>query len=262
MLAAPFLFPILFPLTWVCLIPLLWLILRARLRQAFLVGLGTGVVMNLLGFYWLNYTIRVFGGFPHGISEIVWLGFAVYSALPLALFSLLVRIYGLGPLGLFPAVFWVTIEFWFPLLFPWYLANTQIRFLTLIQSADLVGPYGTSFILVWVNTILYQLGEALWARKKQLRLPMTEAAIITVILGALLVYGHLRLSTVAKEVDAAPALTVAAVQGNISIRTKGDITYLESNLDSYKELTSQIKGAQLVVWPESAVEAWVRFRQK
>ncbi len=220
------------------------------------------MVMILVGFYWLNYTIRVFGGFPHGISEIIWLGHAVYAALPLALFSLLVRIYGFGPLGLFPALFWVTIEFWFPQLFPWYLANSQSSFLTLIQSADLIGPYGTSFVLVWANTVLYQIGEGLFIKKGRKRIPITETAMVGAVLVGLLVYGHTRLSAVSKEMEAAPALTVAAVQGNISIRTKGDLTYLESNLASYKELTSKVRGAQLVIWPESAVEAWVPENMK
>ncbi len=262
LLAAPFLFPVLFPVTWVSLIPLLWLLQRVSVRQALLFGLGVGGVMNLLGFYWLNYTIRVFGGFPHGLSEIIWLGFAVYAALPVALFSLLVRFYGLGPLGLFPALFWVTIEFWFPLLFPWHLANSQSYFLTLIQSADLIGPYGTSFVLVWVNSVLYQIGEGVFVSKSRKRIPVTETTIVGAVLAGFLVYGHARLAAVSTEMEAAPAITVAAVQGNISIRTKGNLTYLQSNLASYKDLTSKIQGAQLVVWPESAVEAWVPQNMK
>lgn len=257
LLAGPFLFPILFPVSWVSLIPLLWLVQRASVRQAFLFGLLAGGVMNLLGFHWLNYTIRVFGGFPHGLSEIIWLGFAAYSALPVALFSLLVRFYGLGPLGLFPALFWVTIEFWFPLLFPWYLANSQSYFLPLIQSADLIGPYGTSFVLVWVNTVLYQIAEGTFVPKGRKRIPMPETVMVGAVLVGLLVYGHFKLSAVSKEMNAAPTLTVAAVQGNINIRTKGNLTYLESNLASYKDLTSKVQGAQLVIWPESAVESWV-----
>ena len=262
LLAGPFLFPILFPVSWVALIPLLWLVQRVSVRQAFLFGLLVGGVTNLLGFYWLNYTIRVFGGFPHGLSEIVWLAFAIYSALPVALFSLLVRFYGLGPLGLFPAIFWVTIEFWFPLLFPWHLANSQSNFLTLIQSADLIGPYGTSFVLVWVNTVLYQIADGTLVPKGRKRIPMPETALVVAVLVGLLGYGHFRLSAISMEMDAAPAMTVAAVQGNINIRTKGNITYLESNLASYKDLTSKVQGAQLVIWPESAVESWVPDNMK
>jgi len=258
----PFLFPILFPVSWVALLPLLWLVQRVSVRQAFLFGLLVGGVTNLLGFYWLNYTIRVFGGFPVGLSEIVWLGFAIYAALPVALFALLVRFYGLGPLGLFPAIFWVTLEFWFPLLFPWHLANSQSNFLTLIQSADLIGPYGTSFVLVWVNTVLYQIAECILVSKDGKRIPMPETAIVVAVFVGLLGYGHYRLSVVSTDMDAAPAMTVAAVQGNINIRTKGNVTFLESNLASYKDLTSKIQGAQLVIWPESAVESWVPDNMK
>ena len=156
LIAGPFLFPILFPLAWVAFIPLFWLLRSGEtLRRAFFSGWLTGVVANLLGFHWLVYTIKVFGGFSYGVSGVVFLIFIVLEAFQFSLFSLLVRRFGFGPLNLFPALFWVAIEFWFPHLFPWHLANSQSSFLTMIQSADLVGTYGTSFLIVWLNTTLY-----------------------------------------------------------------------------------------------------------
>lgn len=266
LLAGPFLFPVLFPLSWVSLVPLFWLIQRMSLRRAFLFGWLTGGITHVLGFYWLNHTIGVFGGFPHGISEFIFLIFTAYSALPVAFFALLVRYHGPGPLCLFPALVWITIEFWFPHLFPWYLANSQANFLSLIQWADLVGPYGTSFLLVWVNTVVFITVQAnlpfhppqpfphLHGRR---RVPLPETVAVGALLLGVIVYGHVRLDSVSRELQRAPSLTIAAVQGNIDIRSKGDLTYLASNLDVYKELTKGIDGAALVIWPESAVEAWL-----
>ena len=112
LLALPFLFPVLFSLAWVALIPLLWILKRsAGLSEAFFFGWLTGAGAILLGFYWLDYTIRVFGGFPYGVSELIFLGVVAYAALPVALFALLVRLCGYGPLRLFPALFWIVIEF-------------------------------------------------------------------------------------------------------------------------------------------------------
>jgi len=260
LLALPFLFPVLFPLSWVSLVPLLWLIDRVPLRQAFLFGWLAGAVTNLVGFYWLNYTIGVFGGFPHGLIELIFLGFIAYGGLPVALFALITRFHGTGPLGLFPALAWVAIEFWFPQLFPWHLANSQAYFLPLIQWADLVGPYGTSFLLVWINTVLYKVAETSLrpqAVQKEPKPPMRELASVGALLVCVLVYGAVKLGTVAREIQRAPSLRVAAVQGNIDIRTKGDFTYLESNLETYKKLTAGIERADLIIWPESAVEAWM-----
>lgn len=190
LLALPFLLPLLFPLAWASLIPLLWAIDRTgRLRQAFFYGWLTGTCANLVGFYWIPYTIRVFGGFSYGVSALAFLIYAAYGGLAFAVFSLLLRRFGFGPLNIFPAVFWVAIEFWFPQLFPWHLANSQSSFITLIQSADLVGPYGTSFLIVWGNTLLAGLLPGVNARISRRRL---AAATFGIVLAAVLLYGHFR----------------------------------------------------------------------
>jgi len=62
-LALPFLFPILFPFSWVAFVPLFWVLERSGgWMRVFFLGWLAGGVANLLGFYWLDYTIRVFGG--------------------------------------------------------------------------------------------------------------------------------------------------------------------------------------------------------
>src|SRR5437870_3005134 len=125
LLALPYLFPLLFPLAWVAFVPLLWATRQATIPQALFLGWLTGIVAHLLGFYWLNYTIKVFGGYSYGLSAVIFFLFVAYSGLTLGLFTVLVRCYGLGPLSLFPPVFWVVIEFWFPSLFPWHLPGSQ-----------------------------------------------------------------------------------------------------------------------------------------
>ena len=254
-LALPFLFPILFPLSWVAFVPLFWVLeRRGGWMRAFFLGWLAGAVANLLGFYWIDYTIRVFGGFPHGVSEFIFFVFIAYGALPVALFALLVRLCGFGPLCLYPALFWVALEFCFPLLFPWHLANSQSEFLSFIQTADLVGPYGTSFLLVWLHTVL---AAAIFAREREGSAYVRAAVALSALLAAALLYGHWRLRSIESEITAAPALKVAAVQGDINIRHKWDTAYLESNLNSYRELTKEIRDADLVIWPETAVEAWL-----
>ncbi|TMA10486.1 MAG: hypothetical protein E6J89_10395 [Deltaproteobacteria bacterium] len=148
LLALPYLFPALFPLAWVAFAPLFWATQQATIRQALFLGWLTGMVAHLVGFYWLTYTIKVFGGYSYGVSAVIFCLFAAYGGLTLALFTLLVRRCGFGPVGLFAPLFWVAIEFWFPSLFPWHLAGSQSEFLVLIQSADLAGPFGTSFLLM------------------------------------------------------------------------------------------------------------------
>lgn len=255
LIAAPFLHSTFFPLAWVAMVPLLWLAESSgSLRRAFWFAWLAGATAHLLGFYWIEYTARVFGGFPHGLSEIILLGFAFLAALPLPLFSLLTRFSGLGPLRIFPALIWVAIEFLWPQLFPWYLANSQAQFLTLIQSADLVGLYGVSFLLVWCNSLVY---AALFGRGQGRRTIVAGAAVLSALLMGNLVYGHFRLKSVAEEMSAARTIDIAAIQGSIDIQRKWNIAFLEANLKSFLDLTAKTANATLYLWPESSVEGWI-----
>ena len=252
--AAPFLMPALFSLAWVSLVPLFWALGQETSWRGFFYGWLMGIVTTLVGFYWLNYTISLFGGFPYGLSVLIFAGFGLCAGLPFAIFAALVRRYGFGFMSLFPPLFWVALEFWFPVLFPWHLANSQSQFLTLIQSADLIGPYGTSFLLVWANAIIARsIVSPRGARKACVQAAVVLATLVMIAL----LYGHWRLQAVAEEIRAARSLAVAAVQGSVDIAKKWNISFLESNLESYRQLSQNTQGATLVVWPESAVENWV-----
>lgn len=254
-IAAPFIDPSLFPIAWVSLLPLFWVLRRCRnLTQVFFFGWIMGITTNLVGFYWLDQTIEVFGGFSPGASALIFVLFAVLEGLQIAIFSLLVRLCGCGPLKLFPAFFWVALEFWYPFLFPWHLANSQSAFLLLIQSGDIVGPYGTSFLLVWLNTII---GTGLFYPERNSRRTYRQVAAFSAVAILTLFYGHFRLLTVADKMEAAPKLPLAAIQGNIGILQKWDPDQLKDNLQSYQDLTEKAQGITLVIWPESAIENWL-----
>ncbi|MGE5302589.1 MAG: apolipoprotein N-acyltransferase [Alphaproteobacteria bacterium] len=255
LLSSSYLLPPLFPLAWFALAPLFWIVVRAdSWRRALLRGWLAGFFTHLLGFYWLVHTISVFGEFPYSISVVVFLIYAALQGLQMALFAALVKQAGLGPLCVLPAFFWVAIEFWFPLLFPWYLANSQEPFLTFIQSADLVGPYGASFLIMWFNTAAF---EALlsWRLGRPVRWHALPPVALCVI--ASVVYGTLRLHTVTSETANAAKLSLAAVQGNIDIDLKWNPLQVRHNLQTYQDLTKQTDGAALVIWPETAVELWL-----
>lgn len=257
LLALPYLFSAFFALAWIAFVPLFWAARQASKRRAFYLGWITGMVAHAIGFYWLNYTIKVFGGYSYGLSAVIFVLFVAYSALPLALFALFVRQCGLGPLNLFPAFFWVVIEFCFPGLFPWHLADSQSQFTILMQSGDLMGPFGVSFLLMWINSTVYTV---IFSRNMGSNpgIPgIKDAAILAGVVLAAVLYGHFRLKSVATDIERAPTLTIAAVQGGIDIKRKWNIAYMESNLKAYQDLTRNAPGADLVVWPEAAVEAWV-----
>jgi len=252
LLAAPFLEPRLYPLAWIAFVPFFWTVLGApTLGRAVLCGWAMGIAAHLIGFYWLVHTISAFGGFPYPVSVIVFVVYAALQAIELAIFALFLRAAGLGPLCLFAPVFWVAVEFCFPLLFPWHVANSQVSFLWFIQSADLVGPYAASFIVVWFNAALL---HALISRERPspVRFLPLGCAILAVALS--LVYGYQRLQIVGAEMASARKLSVAAVQGNVDIDLKWDPVLAQKNLDRHRRLTETADAAALVVWPESSIE--------
>jgi apolipoprotein N-acyltransferase len=255
LLAAPFLAPILFPTAWVAFVPLFWAIADAKnLRSAVFYGWLAGFVAHVIGFYWLVYTINVFGGFPYSISTVVFLIYAALQGLQMAIFAFLVRSIGWGPWQIFPALFWVSIEFLFPLLFPWRLANSQSSFSWFIQTADLVGSYGASFLLMWCNAIV---ADVLFKKDRGSKAHCIPAAVCSACIIASLIYGWVRLNQLTAQMKTAAKLTVAAVQGNIGVGMKWDPKQMNENLDAHIKLTREITGVQLILWPESAIEEWL-----
>jgi apolipoprotein N-acyltransferase len=255
LLAAPFLEPSLFPLAWVAFIPLFCVIERASsVRKAVLYGWLMGFAAHLIGFYWLVYTISAFGGFPYAASVMVFVIYAALQGIQMGLFALLLRGAGFGPLKVFPALFWVPLEFLFPLLFPWHVANSQVGFLWFIQTADLVGPYGASFIVVWSNAAIFHAWSSREQRGLHRYLPVAYAGLAIV---ASLVYGAGRLQSVGEEMAGATKLSIAAVQGNVDIDMKWNPALAQKNLAKHRELTAPVGAVPLVAWPESAIEAFI-----
>lgn len=255
LLSGPYLAPATYPLAWIAFVPLFLIIGKtASLRQSFFYGWVTGFITQVFGFYWLVYTISVFGGFGYPLSSVIFVLYALLHGLQLAIFAALVKACGSGPIGLFPPLFWVALEFWFPLLFPWYLANSQSSFLIFIQTADLVGPYGASFIIMWFNAIAY---DAIRSWRQGVAIRWLPGAVALGVVAASIFYGVVRLGGVDTDLATARQLPIAAIQGNIDIDLKWDPARAKKNLEAYRILSQQAEGVPLVIWPESAVEEWV-----
>src|SRR5688572_23448513 len=99
LLAAPYLFPLTYPLAWIAFVPLFWLVGNARsFCGAVFYGSAMGFLAHVFGFYWLVYTISVFGGFGYALSSVIFVVYALLQGLRVAFFAALVWVCGLGPL--------------------------------------------------------------------------------------------------------------------------------------------------------------------
>ena len=250
LVAAPWLDFALFPLAWLAFVPLLWALGAAPDRRAALrIGLIAGLATNVPAFYWLVYTMHVFGGFPYPLALFFYACLSLFSAMQFVLFALGFHRLGFGPLGLGAPLLWVALEFLFPNLFPWRMANSQLEWPLIMQSGDLAGPYLLSFVMVWLSAAV-----ALAARAGRRLGPLAAAAAAAL---ALVAYGAWRMADVQAAIDAAPTVRVGLVQANIGIYEKGNVSLFDINLERYRELSAPLQGqVDVLIWPESVAQNW------
>jgi apolipoprotein N-acyltransferase len=241
----------LWPLAWFSFAPLLWALAGARdRRESVRLALIAGMCTNVPAFYWLTYTINVFGGFGYFLSAFFYLCLSLYSTMQFVAVALALRRTGRGPLALAAPSVWVASEFLYPHLFPWRLGHSQFLAPVLIQVGDLTGPYGLSFVMVWFAAGL----ACLFRAPRDLR-PLIAAAAAAAAVAA---YGAVRLPAVDAAIAAAPKIRAALAQGNISIKEKGDFKYFDVNLDKYAELSLAVQDeVDLLVWPETVSQHWI-----
>jgi len=251
LIAAAFLDFRLFPLAWVAFVPLLYRLGRAQTRrEAVLIGAVAGLTTNVPAFYWLVYTMHVFGGFAVPIAAFFYACLSIYSACQFVLFALGMRAVGFGPLGLAVPVLWVGLEFLYPNLFPWRLANSQFHLPVLTQIGDLTGPFGLSFVMLWVGAGITTalMRPRRWA-------PLLAALTATAAVAG---YGAWRMPIVQAAIDAAPVVRAGLVQGNVGIIEKGDAALFDINVERYRRLSEALESqVDLLVWPETVAEWWV-----
>jgi len=240
-------------LAWVGLIPLILVAPRHPFRSGFLCGLAFfGFVL-----YWLNIVMTTYGRLHPFFSLVAYAILVAYLALffgAATWASCRLREFKNLPLALTLPVVWVALEFVRSFLltgFPWALLGySQQQFDLLIQSADLLGVYGLSFLLVLSNATLAEVIAYRGLRRRSTRRALGVLVLLTA--GALF-YGKRRID----EFSGPPLapLQVALIQGNIPQDLKWDPDFQNQTLDIYSRLslgTAKSAAADLIVWPESA----------
>jgi apolipoprotein N-acyltransferase len=242
-------------LAWFALVPLFWVMERRPYRSGFVAGVVFfGVVL-----YWLNIAMITYGRMHPIFSFTVYLLLILYLSLfwgaaTWAACRLKTKLN--YPLPLTLPVLWTALEFLRSFLFtgfPWAtLGYSQQNHLVLIQSADLFGVYGITFLLVLCNATLARLAVAFKDGKKH-SFPRKTVACTLVLFLLNWGYGQKCLKG---NLDAREnTITVALAQGNIDQSLKWNPAYKTKTVDIYGTLSlsaAQTKGADLILWPESA----------
>lgn len=232
-----------FPLAWICMVPLFVTVLKSSRLWAVVYGVFFGVIQTMLCNYWL------------GTFSLISLQFiTIYYCFIYTLFMVVLvhLIQGLGTLNvlIIPAA-WTAFDFLRSLGFmgyPWaMLGVSQYPLLPLIQTASITGIWGISFLVYSANSFFAQLiSSPPRDRSKHLR---STGAFVTVLL-VIILSGQVYLHFHPPRDDSEKTATVALIQQNTDPR-KNDY---EEGIDILRKLTnaSMRYFPDLVAWSETA----------
>jgi apolipoprotein N-acyltransferase len=247
------------PLAWVALVPLLMACRSVSPFRGFKLGLAAGLLYYLLLLYWIIIVLSTYGQLSWWIAMLALVLLALYMGLYLGLFTagfawLSVRI----PVLWTAPVLWVALDFVRSRLFsgfPWQdLAYSQYRIPLLIQSADLFGHEGITFLIVLANVLLV----AIAARLRRQPRPEHPASVIAaaVLLLASVIYGGIRYGEIQDAIEKAPSWPVTVVQGDIPQDRKWTPAFRWETVARYIRLSKQSlthRDSTLLIWPETAL---------
>jgi apolipoprotein N-acyltransferase len=258
-------------MAWFALVPLALVAFNPRRKRdmtAIFAAFGAGFYLMLL--YWFL-----------AMHPLTWLGFSEAASIAIVIFAWLGSTFLLTlQLGAFGFVYgwmtqtwgragwkhvlalalgWVTLE-WLTSLgmfgFTWgNLALTQYQTLPMLQIIDVVGSFPLAGVIVAFNAALAlairrQVGRPFALENWK---PVGAAVIPVAIVAG---YGAIRVSDKLPETT----FSVAIVQGNIHGGEKfaKGANALERTMDKYLGLSAKNRQTDLVLWPETAIPAYLR----
>jgi apolipoprotein N-acyltransferase len=249
--------PALWPAAWVMAVPLAWLALRSRRLSHALVATA---IVQMATWMWLDrWLVPVtLAGYPL---------LAVYQSIYGVLFVALIRgadhhrRLGRLPMALVVPVVWVGVEALRGEIafdgYPWFLAaHPMIEALPLVQSADLLGTYFVSLIVVSIAGAVVD-GLRWRAGAVSGRFALASAVMVVAVQGANLAYGAWR---TAENPPATGDVRVLVIQTNLPQDNKIGWTPEKraEDVPRFIEMTRQAVdeaggAVDLIVWPETMV---------
>jgi apolipoprotein N-acyltransferase len=222
-------------------------------RRGFMLGLIAGFIHFAGTVYWTGATVSTFGGLPVAVAAFVAgllaLYMALYIAITCAIGGTLIRHFGYRGLLLFPPA-WVATEYLRGIVFggfPWIpLGNTMVTLLPIAQLASVLGVYGLTLFVAYLN-VGFAAAAMASGRGRAIAAATTLGAIALVS-----VWGGVRLS--GNELTSGAPIKIGLIQGNIAQTDKWNPARAGMILERYVQLTRQASdnGAQFIMWPESS----------
>ncbi|MDQ7817491.1 MAG: apolipoprotein N-acyltransferase [Melioribacteraceae bacterium] len=245
-------------LIFVALIPYFYLISkRESLAEISSITYLTAFVFTLITLYWVGSWTKEADPFLM-ISGVLlmFVNPAVYL-IPSTLFYFSRKLFSKRTaIFLFP-LFWVSFEYAYSLTdlrFPWLtLANSLPKFNLFIQVADIIGAYGISLLVLYINLFLFLTIKNFYENKK-FHLKYTLVVLFLFIIP--LLYGMIRIKLFKMPEE---NIKVGLIQPNLNPWDKWEAGNLDKQLDMYLELSRRAvkKNAKIIIWPESALPVYL-----
>lgn len=247
-----------------CYAPL-WIFLFHRAKtwqEGFAAGWWTQFTLSIVGFHWIAYVSKQFGGFPWPLAIIVLFLFAAFVHLYIPLTAALVVFlkqkytWSLSKTLLAAALFLSLVERVWPAIFPWHLGYTLLwAKLPAYQWADVIGFEGLSTIILLLNAWIAWM----WEHRHQKATLLKHGSFAVVFVLAINLTGYFHVQGW-NQFDR--KLTVSIIQANIGDHEKvfaeqGQSNFQESIVQRFLALTRQAvaetPNTELIIWPETAV---------
>lgn len=159
------------------------------------------------------------------------------------------------PFLLFP-FFWVSYEYFysvFELRFPWLtLGHGQAYFKSFIQIADIVGAFGLSIIIIFINVFLFFFYKSYKESKSDYKFLVTPLLLLIIPI----VYGQIKINSYQESKE---KIKVGIVQPDFNPNKKWEAGNLDEQINQYFELSERAirDNAKLILWPETALPVYL-----
>jgi apolipoprotein N-acyltransferase len=251
-----------------------WLLLVERCRttrEALVWTFFAGALTIGIGYRWMAQTTQDFGNLPVVVS---WIVTAIFGAAGIlhgwifAIFHRGVLSRGRRPHPLLTVLLIVGCEHLPIRLFPWKVGHGAINVPPLVQAAEWGGVSAVSFVLLCLVVPVHEWLRWSFGRKGPPARP--RAALLTFAIGcAFFGFGQWRYQRVRAQEEAATThLRVGIVQPDVGHKDKRAAErnvrgMHEASVEAYRLGTEQAasEGAELIVWPETAITDPVPFME-
>ncbi len=248
----------LFFLAWIALALELWAIEGLSGKRAFWVGLIAGTVTNVGGFYWIETTLELFGQMPFAVSWTLCILLCMVQALVFGFWCFLARSIRIKHGQLTTMAAFLAVEFLWPMIFPWFIANSQHNFLPALQIADIFGVLGVSLWVLCINVMVYDASRVMWLRRHGQKVAFDKLfyAVAGAYVVFCMIYGPIRIAMVDAAQAQAEKLRIGMVEGDMGVWQIEPPDKFKNNLFVHHTLSKSLEqdGAELIVWPEAGYQ--------